>query len=78
MAKNGAIKTGRYSYASLESQWKAYERLPPSVRKALQEAAFDWAAYPIWRRFETGKVSSKELVKAIAQWDANQIKRSKG
>jgi hypothetical protein len=75
MGKNGAIKTGNYSYAKKETQWKAYESLPPSVRAALQQAAFDWAAYPIWRRFEGGKIGAKDLVKAISQWDAEQIKR---
>jgi Family of unknown function (DUF6525) len=77
MAKNSTISTGSYSYASKDNQWKAYERLPPSVRRALQDAAFDWASYPIWRRWNAGKVSTPELVKAIAKWDADQIKRDR-
>jgi Family of unknown function (DUF6525) len=73
----GGFKSGSYSYAKKETQWKAYDRLPPSVRAALQQAAFDWASYPVWRRFESGKVSSKELTKAIAKWDADQIKKDR-
>jgi Family of unknown function (DUF6525) len=78
MAKQGGFKSGSYSYASEDSQWRAYERLPPSVRLALQEAAFDWAAYPIWRAFEAGRYkSAKELVRKIKEWDAKQIKKDR-
>lgn len=71
------VKTGRVSYASKKSQWKAYERLPPSVRAALQQSAFDWASYPIWQRFERGEISSNNLVREIARWDAEQTAKDR-
>ena len=70
------IKSKR-SYASKENQWKAYERLPPSVRAALQQSTFDWASYPIWRWFEAGEYSAKELVERIAKWDAEQTAKDR-
>ena len=71
----GGFKSRGVSYASKDKQWLAYERLPPSVRAALQQAAFEWAPYPIWRWFEGGRYTAKELVRKIKQWDADQIKR---
>jgi hypothetical protein len=70
-------KSGSVSRASKANQWAAYDRLPPSVRAALQNAAFDWAPYPIHRAFENGQRTAKETVKAIASWDAAQIKEDR-
>jgi hypothetical protein len=70
-------KSGSVSRASKASQWAAYDRLPPSVRAALQNAAFDWAPYPIYRAFERGQRTAKETVRAIAQWDADQIRQDR-
>lgn len=74
---NANFKAGGSSHASNENQWRAYDRLPPSIRKALQESAFDWAPYPIWRRFEAGENTAKEYVKKIAEWDRSQIKKDR-
>jgi hypothetical protein len=70
---NSGIKGARASYASLEKQMDAYDRLPPSVRAALAGAAFNWAAFPIRRWFESDRYTAKELIKRIGAWDRNQI-----
>jgi hypothetical protein len=72
-----AHRSGSVSRASKASQWAAYDRLPPSVRAALQNAAFDWAPYPIHRAFERGLRTAKETVRAIGKWDAAQIRRDR-
>ena len=66
---NANFQAGRPSYASLENQMAAYDALPRSIREALATAAFDWAAYPIKRRFESGNLSAKDWVKFIRKWD---------
>lgn len=67
---NASQKASRYSYASQENQWKAFERLPRSVRAALNEAKYSWAPYPIWRRWEGGHYgTAEELVREIRRWD---------
>jgi hypothetical protein len=70
-------KADSVSRASKANQWAAYDRLPPSVRAALQNAAFDWAAYPIHRDFERGVRTAKETVKAIREWDRKQITKDR-
>lgn len=77
MPSNANFSTGSASYASRENQMKAYDRLPRSVRSALQNASFDWAAYPIRRWFEGGRYTAKELVRLIQKWDADQIKKDR-
>ena len=74
---NSALSGGRVSYASTERQMKAFDRLPRSVRAALANAAFAWAPYPIWRWFEAGRYTAKELVKQIDRWDRKQIARDR-
>lgn len=64
------------SYAKPKNQWKAFDELPRTVREALANAAFDWAAYPVWRWWNSGQYkSAKDLAKQIAVWDKTQIKK---
>jgi uncharacterized protein DUF6525 len=77
MRGNSNFSAGRASYASLENQMAAFDRLPRSVREALANAAFDWAAYPIRSRFESGRMSAKAIVQAIGQWDRKQIDKDR-
>jgi hypothetical protein len=56
---NAGFTGGRSSYASLEKQMAAFDRLPRSVRAALADAAFNWAAFPIHRWFEAGRYTAK-------------------
>jgi hypothetical protein len=73
----GGFKGASVSHARRETQMRAYDQLPPSVRAALQQAVFDWAPYPIRRRFEAGRVTAKELVRQVRQWDRDALKKRK-
>lgn len=67
---------GNYS-SSRENSMRAYDQLPPSVRLALQQAAFCWAPQPIRTMFEKRRIPAKEIVKRIARWDADQIAKDR-
>ena len=78
MARGNANHGGTgVTTAALDKQMAGYDELPPSVRAALQDACFDWPAYPIRRWWEKGIFkSAKALCKKIADWDKSEIKRS--
>lgn len=72
---NSKVKGGSTSYAKKEDQMAAYDKLPPSLRAALQNADNNWAAYPIARWFNNGKgerARAAYWVKQIARWDKEQ------
>lgn len=72
-----AHRSGSVSYASKEKQMAAYDALPKSMREALANSPFNWAAYPIKQRFERGALNAKTWVGLIAQWDAEQIAKDR-
>jgi hypothetical protein len=74
---NAGFTGERASYASTEKQMAAFDRLPCSVRAALADAAFNWAAYTLHRQFEAGGYSVKDLIKQIDAWDRKQIARDR-
>lgn len=54
----------------------AYDKLPPTARLALQNAAFKWAAQPILSRHRNGVrgyVTGPDILKTIAHRDAKKI-----
>jgi hypothetical protein len=70
---------GSYS-STKENSFAAYEKLPPSARKALQEAAFDWAPQPIktyWTKGRKGFKTGKDIAARVAEWDAKHIARDR-
>lgn len=76
MSVNGGFRSGSVSTASNESQMAAFDKLPASAREAFRDALFNWATYPVWRRWERGEYKTgKELAKAVRSWDAKQLKR---
>ena len=63
-----------------ERTFKAYDKLPPAARKALQEAIFDYATQPIytaWKKWRKGFRSGPEIAQRIAEWDQKIIKGKK-
>lgn len=58
-----------------ENNLAAFDRLPRSVRAALANADFSWAAAPIRTSFERGRMTAAEIVKAIRKWDTDKHKR---
>jgi hypothetical protein len=77
MPSNSTLKGGRYSYASKDKQMEAFDRLPRSIRVALANAAFAWAPYPLWRRYENSGKPASYWVAQIAKWDTDQIAKDR-
>lgn len=58
----------------------AYDKLPPTARRALQDAAFDWATQPILTRHRRGRrgyLTGKDIAKTIARRDADAIEKDR-
>jgi uncharacterized protein DUF6525 len=55
---------------------RAYEKLPPTLRQALRDAAFNYAPQPILTRWRRG-MSVNTLVKQIEESDRDLIARSR-
>jgi hypothetical protein len=77
MSGNTNFRSGSVSYASKDKQMAAYDKLPPTIRQALANAAFNWASYPLHQRFQRGSRTAKEWAKLIAKWDADQIAKDR-
>jgi len=64
-------------YSKRENSLAAYDKLPPSARQALQNAAFDYAPQPIvtaWRNGRKGFKTGGEIAARVAEWDAKRTK----
>lgn len=68
---NGTYQTTR------EASMRAYDKLPPMVREAVANAAFDWAPQPIVTLLRKGH-SPERIVAAVAAWDEKEIKKVLG
>jgi Family of unknown function (DUF6525) len=56
----------------------AYDKLPPTARRALQESIFGWATQPIhrrWRDGERGYKTGSEIAARIAEWDKKHMRK---
>jgi hypothetical protein len=76
MASN-ATQGGRAFSGRRDDFWYL-DRLPPSARKALCDAAFNWAAgwaYSQWQRGKPGFKTGGDIAARIAEADARQIAR---
>ena len=76
---NASQQTSRVFRGRHDDFWY-YDRLPPTARKALAEAAFDWAsgwAYGAWQRGKKGLATGPDIAARIAQADARQIARDR-
>lgn len=55
-----------------------FDKLPPTARRALANAAFDWSSGAIFNRFKKANVGFRtgaECAKRIAEWDKIQMAR---
>jgi hypothetical protein len=52
---------------------RAYDRLPPVVRRALADAVFDWAPQPLLSLLQRDGLSPEEVVEEIAGWDQEEL-----
>lgn len=61
-----------------ERTMAAYDKLPPSARKALQDAIFCWATQPIYSRWRDGRrgyKTGKDIAARIAEWDQKKSRK---
>jgi hypothetical protein len=67
-------------YSTAENKYAAYDKLPPSAKKALQDAAFDWAVQPIktyWTQGRKGFKTGKDIAARVAEWDKKHIAKDR-
>ena len=67
-------------YSTKENKYAAYDALPPSAKRALQDAAFDWAVQPIktrWTKGLKGYKTGKDIAATISVWDKQQIEKDR-
>lgn len=63
-------------YSTTENSMRAYDKLPPSARKALQDAVFSWAPQPLYTRWRDGRKgykTGKDLAARIIEWDQKAV-----
>lgn len=63
-------------YSTTENSMTAYDKLPPTARRALQDAAFCWAPQPVltrWRKGRAGYKTGADIAKTVAKWDRSKI-----
>lgn len=65
--------TGTANYTPRMTDLEAYEKLPPVLRKELQEAAVSLSAYYVLRSMERASVS--EIIRGIRSVNADYAKK---
>lgn len=63
-----------------ENRMAAYDKLPPTARQALANAAFSWAPQPIrtrWNKGVKGYRNGQEIAAQVALWDAEKIAKDR-
>jgi hypothetical protein len=65
--------SGRYE-TTPERSMRAYDKLPPVVRRAVADAVFDWATQPLLSRLRRGW-SLEDIVEYIARGDQDELDR---
>lgn len=67
-----------YRGGTASMAWGKYDKLPHSVKLALQEARIPWGPGWFYRQFESGKMSAPAIVKYIKKVDrAEAIKAAR-
>ena len=73
-------RVGKSARTSKPDFWY-YDRLPPTARQALANAAFDWSSgsvYNRWNRGVRGYKTGADIAKQIAIWDSGVIAKTRG
>ncbi len=76
---NATHKTGSSFQGAHDDFWY-YDRLPPSARRALANALFDWSAgaiYSKWKRAASGFKTGAACAERVKEWDRNQLSRER-
>lgn len=77
MASNANFSSGSTFRGAL-SDMEYFDKLPPTARRALADAVFDWASGAVlnsWKRARRGYKSGAEVAARVSEWDAKQIAR---
>jgi hypothetical protein len=73
-------KSGGKVFRSRRPDSYYFDRLPAGARRALANAAFDWASgavYRAWRRGAPGFATDAEIARSIANWDEETTKEQR-
>ena len=79
MANNTTHRSGSVFHGKL-SDLEYYDKLPPSARKAMANALFDWSAGAIfnkWKRAVPGYKTGTSCAQRVAEWDKHQLARER-
>jgi hypothetical protein len=79
MAGNANFSSGS-SFSGAHDDFWYFDKLPPTARKALANAAFDWSAGATlnrWKRGQRGYKTGAEVAARVAEWDAKQIAKDR-
>jgi hypothetical protein len=76
---SNASQRGRYFIGRHPDLWY-FDRLPPTARRALANAMFNWSAGAIhgaWRRRMRGFKTEADIARGVAKADANQVRKDR-
>jgi Family of unknown function (DUF6525) len=76
---SNASQSGRAFGGRRPDLWY-FDKLPPTARTALANAAFNWASgafYNAWQRGEPGFATGPDIAACVAEADAEQIARDR-
>jgi len=75
------MSNGNGSYVTTSANMmKAFDKLPPTARAALANAAFNWVAQqPLtrWRNGVSGYQTGEQIAARVAEWDRNRIAKDR-
>lgn len=75
MADNATQSSGS-SFRGAHDDFHYFDQLPPSARRALADAVFNWssgATLNRWKRGRAGYKTGADITARVAEWDAQQI-----
>lgn len=79
MGSNANFSSGA-SFSGAHDDFYYFDRLPPTARRALANAAFDWSSGSTlnhWKRGDHGYKTGAEVAARVAEWDAKQIAKDR-
>lgn len=79
MASNSNFSSGS-TFQGAHDDLHYFDRLPPTARRALANAAFDWSAGAVlgrWKRGQRGYKTGADVAARIAEWDAKQTAKDR-
>lgn len=62
-------------YTTPQNSMKAFDKLPPSARRALAFSNNDWAVQPVltrWRNGQRGWKTGPQVAERVAEWDRKE------